>query len=81
MKKSALYLASCNSVEIRLRVEPDCAWLTIKQPGAEPEYHDIPQGEVAGVVEQFEAIGEDVDRFKAFVCVAESVSLCGRMKS
>jgi hypothetical protein len=73
LKKSALYLSSCNSVEIRLRVEPDSAWLTIKRPGAESEYYDIPQGEVAGIVEQFLAIGEDVDRFKAFVCVAESV--------
>ncbi len=48
------------------------AWLTIKRPGEERQYRDIAQSEVAGVVEQFEAIGEDVDRFKAFVCVAES---------
>ena len=51
-------------------MEPDCAWLTIKSP--EAEYIDIPQGEVAGIVEQFEAIREDVDRFKAFVCVPET---------
>jgi hypothetical protein len=67
LKKSALYLASCNLVEIWLRVEPDCAWLTIKGPGPESEYYDIPQGEVAGIVEQFLAIGEDVDCFNAFV--------------
>jgi hypothetical protein len=33
LKKSVLYRASSNGVEIRLRIEPDCVWLTIKRPG------------------------------------------------
>ncbi len=70
--RSKLYRASCNGVELQLRVEPDCAWLTIKRPGEERQYRDIAQSEVAGVVEQFEAIGEDVDRFQAFVGMAEA---------
>jgi hypothetical protein len=60
----------------RLRVEPDGnGWLVIKRPGAEAEYHDIAQGEVAGVVERFLAIGADVDRFKAFVNAAATMPL------
>jgi hypothetical protein len=50
-----------------LRVEPDVAWLTIKRSGEERQYRDIAQGEVAQVVEQFEAIGEDPEKFKAFL--------------
>jgi hypothetical protein len=43
------------------------AWLTIKRSGEERQYRDIAQGEVAQVVEQFEAIGEDPEKFKAFL--------------
>jgi hypothetical protein len=43
----------------------------VKRPGAESEYHDIPQGEDAGIVEQFLAIGEVPEKFKAFVNAAD----------
>ena len=66
LKRSALYRASCLGIEVRLRVEPDCAWLVAKRPGAEAEYTDIAQREVAGVVERFLAIREDPEKFKAF---------------
>jgi hypothetical protein len=68
LKKFALYRASCLGIELRLRVEPDGnGWLVIKRPGVESQYIDIPSAEIPGVVERFIAIGEDVDRFKAFV--------------
>jgi hypothetical protein len=46
--------------------------MTIKHPGCERTCVDIPDAEVAAVVDQFQAIGEDVDRFKAFVSAAEA---------
>jgi hypothetical protein len=55
-----------------LLVHPDAAWLTIKRPGCERDYRDIPDAEVAATVEQFQAIGEDVEKFKAFVSSAQA---------
>jgi hypothetical protein len=66
------YRASCAGVEIQLRVDPGAAWLTIKRPGCERAYRDIPESEVAATVDQFQAIGVDVDRFTAFVSAAEA---------
>jgi hypothetical protein len=66
------FRSSCNGIEMQLRVDPGAAWLTIKRPGCERAYRDIPDPEVAAVVDQFQAIGEDVDRFKAFVNAAEA---------
>jgi hypothetical protein len=57
---------------MQLRVDPGAAWLTIKRPGCERAYRDIPEAQIAAVVEQFQAIGEDVDRFEAFVSAAEA---------
>jgi hypothetical protein len=65
--RGKLYRCSCRGIEIRLRVEADCAWLVVKKPDQEREYHDIAQSEVAGVVERFEAIGDSPEKFKAFV--------------
>lgn len=65
--RQEIYRASCNSVEIRLRVNPDNAWVVIRSPGREPFYRDIEEGEVAGVLAKFLAIGKDPERFKAFV--------------
>jgi hypothetical protein len=56
---------SCNGIEMQLRVDPGAAWLTIKRPGCERAYRDIP--------DEFQAIGEDVDRFEAFVNAAEEL--------
>jgi hypothetical protein len=66
------FVASCHGIEIRLRVDPGVAWLTWKRPGCERQYRDIPEAEVAATVEQFQAIGEDAERFKAFVSAAEA---------
>ena len=68
--RNKLYRASCNGVEIGLRVEPDVAWLTIKRPGEERQYRYIP-----GVVERFEAIGEDPE--KVFWPVVEDLIVDG----
>jgi len=65
--KCYCFRSSCNGIEIRLRVDPGAAWLTIKRPGCERDYRDIPDAEVAAVVDQFRAIGEDPEKFKAFV--------------
>jgi hypothetical protein len=68
LKKSALYRASCNSVELRLRTEPDgTGWLVITRPGAEASYVEIEDRDVPALVAEFEAIGNDVGRFNAFL--------------
>jgi hypothetical protein len=59
--------ASCNSVEIRLRVNEDCAWIVIRRPGTEPTYRDIPDAKVGETVAAFQAIEGDPERFKAFL--------------
>jgi hypothetical protein len=61
------FVASCNGIEMRLRVDPGASWLTIKRPGRERDYRDIPEGQTAATVEQFLAIGEDPQKFKAFI--------------
>jgi hypothetical protein len=38
----ACYRASSGGVEIRLRVDPDAAWIVIRGPGAESRDFDIP---------------------------------------
>jgi len=73
LKRSALYRASCLGIEVRLRVEPDCAWLVAKRPGAEAEYHDIPSAEIPRIVERFLSIGEDPEKFNAFLSAAAAV--------
>ena len=58
------FRASGNEIEMQLRVDPGAAWLTIKRPGCERSYRDIPDADVAATVEQFLAIGEDPEKFK-----------------
>jgi hypothetical protein len=65
--RSYCYRSSCRGVELRLRVDPAAAWLVIRQPGVEPRCVDIPEAEVAAVVDQFTAIGEDPEKFATFV--------------
>jgi len=74
-EKGALYRASCSGIELRLGVELDGNGWLIKRPEAETEYHDIPSAEIPHVVERFEAIGEDVERFKVFVEEAATMPL------
>jgi len=62
-----IYRASCNSVEVRLRVNPDSAWIVIRRPGAEPYYRDIAEIELPGLMAQYRAIDGDAGRFGAFV--------------
>jgi hypothetical protein len=70
--RQEIYRASCNSVEVRLRVNPDSAWIVIRRPGAEPYYRDIADDELPGLLAQYRAIGGDPGRFQAFVNAAES---------
>jgi hypothetical protein len=70
--RQEIYRASCNSMEIRLRVNPDNAWVVIRSPGRELFYRDIEQGEVAGVLAEFHAIGKDPEKFKTFVNAVEA---------
>ncbi len=65
--KSYCYRASCQSVEIKLRVDPDAAWMAIKRPGQETQYRDVPRGDVDSVLQEFEAIGESVEGFNSFI--------------
>jgi hypothetical protein len=37
------------------------------RPGEEPKYTDIPSTEILNISERFLAIGEDVEKFKAFI--------------
>jgi hypothetical protein len=67
LKKSAIYRASCNGVEIRLRIEPDGAWLVIKRPGLEASYVEIEDRDVPALVAELEAIGDDPEKFSAFL--------------
>jgi hypothetical protein len=65
--KSYCFRASCHSVEIRLRVEPDSAWIVVRAPGVEPRYRDIDAADVDAVVKEFQSIGHSVERFEEFV--------------
>jgi hypothetical protein len=70
--RQAVFRASCEGVQVRLRVNPDESWIIIRRPGAEPFYADIPQDQVAAVLAELEAIGEDPEKFKAFVSTIEA---------
>jgi len=67
LKKGVLHRLSYRGVEIRLLVTPGEAWLTIKRPGEERQYRDIPQAEVDSVLQEFQAVEDDVEKFHAFV--------------
>ena len=58
---------SCNGVEIRLRINPDNAWIVIHRPGEESFYKDIAADALPHVLRQYHAIGKDPERFEAFV--------------
>jgi hypothetical protein len=63
---NAIYRASCNGVEIRIVQTPDRAYLAIRKPHSEPSYRELADGEVGQVLSDFEAIGEDPEKFAAF---------------
>jgi hypothetical protein len=44
--------------------------LVIRRPGVEPYYRDIPEAELSALLADMEAIGDDLDRFQAFVTAA-----------
>ena len=67
--QEAVYRSSSGGVELRLRVTPGGSWVVIKGPGTESRYFDIPGDQVGAVVAEFQAIGEDPDKFAAFVNV------------
>ena len=58
---------SCNGVEVRLRINPDNAWVVIRKPGQEPFYSDIAESELTEVLEQYHSINGSPARFQAFV--------------
>jgi hypothetical protein len=39
----------------------------LKRPGCERQYRDIPDADVAATVDQFQSIGDSVERFQEFV--------------
>jgi hypothetical protein len=45
--------------------------LVIRRPGVEPYYRDIPEPELSALLAEMEAIGDDADRFQAFVTAAD----------
>jgi hypothetical protein len=65
--KNRICRASCNGIELRLVMMPDFAYLTIGKPHSERSYRELTGGELATVLDEFQAIGEAPDRFKAFV--------------
>jgi len=63
---NANHRASCNGVEIRIVQTPELAYLAIRKPHSEPSYRELADGEVGQVLSDFEAIGEDPEKFAAF---------------
>jgi hypothetical protein len=51
-----------------------CAWLVIRKPHSEAQYVELAEGDIAKVLAEFQAIGEDPEKFKAFVNAAEARS-------
>ena len=49
---------------------PDGAWLVIRKPHSEAQYVELADGELAKVLSDFQDIGEDPEKFKAFVDAA-----------
>jgi hypothetical protein len=56
--KNRIYRSSCNGVEIRLVQMPDLAYLTISGRGQDQRV-EIAEQDVAAMVNEFQAIGED----------------------
>jgi len=68
--RNAIYRSSCNGIEIRIVITPDAAYLTIRKPHSEPLYRELAEGDVAKVLADFQAIGEDPEKFTAFIDAA-----------
>lgn len=52
---------------MRLRVNPDEAWIIIKNPSGESKYLDIPDARIGEVVAFFPSQGGSPEKFKSFV--------------
>lgn len=65
--RQEIYRASCLGTEIRIRINPDSAWIVVQRPGAEQYYRDLLPDEVSSVLSDFHAIGKSPQRFEAFV--------------
>jgi hypothetical protein len=71
--QNAIFRASCRATEIKLSIQRGSgAVLTIKRPRTETQGIEIPEQDVATLVAEFQAIGEDPEKFEAFVNAAES---------
>ena len=69
--QQAVYRGWSGGVEIRLRVNPDRAWIVITGPGTESRYFDVPDDQVGAVTAEFQAIGDSPEKFKAFINAIE----------
>lgn len=66
--RNAIWRSSCNGTEIRLSVQRGSgAVLKIKRPGMPETWIEIDIADVGATVEEFQAIGEDLEKFRAFV--------------
>jgi hypothetical protein len=64
--KNKIYRSSCNGVEIRIVQTPGLTYLVVRGRGHD-HYAELPDADVGATVAEFQAIGEDPDRFQAFV--------------
>lgn len=67
MTKHFCYRKSCFGVELRFRIDPDCAWITVERPGCGRELVEIADKDVDAVKDRFDAIDGDPQRFAEFV--------------
>jgi hypothetical protein len=68
----ACYRASSAGVEIRLRIDPDAAWIVIRGPG----YFDIHDDQVAAVTAFFPSEGHSPKKFH-ILCQHDRSAVCG----
>ena len=64
--KIKIYRSSCDGVEIRIVQTPGLTYLVVRGR-VHDHYAELPDADVGATVEEFQAIGEDPDRFQAFV--------------
>jgi len=48
-------------------VTPDGAWLVIRKPHSEAQYVELADSDLAKVLAEFQAMGDSVEKFEAFV--------------
>jgi len=61
-----VFRASCNGVELRLRIDADGAWAVVRRPGSPAHYVDL-ERDIESTIERFHAINGDRNKFDDFV--------------